>query len=89
MAAADVAVPSSIHNFGPITKLPTTTTTTLSKHDVETELNFFKPNEDGSPPAPTYVTRPETYERPSDSQNVTVHDVSGRRGQVHPRQPWI
>ncbi|SMY29942.1 unnamed protein product [Zymoseptoria tritici ST99CH_1A5] len=47
------------------------------KHDVETILNFHKDNEDGSPPAPTYVGRPETYERPVDAHKVTIHDVTG------------
>jgi hypothetical protein len=47
------------------------------KHNVEAELNFFKPNEDGSPPAPAYVGKPETYERPSETHKVTIHDVTG------------
>lgn len=46
--------------------------------DVQTQLNFFKDNEDGSPPAPTYVDKPESYERPSDTRDVTIHDVRGR-----------
>lgn len=46
-------------------------------NDVETSLNFFKDNEDGSPPHPTYVGKPETYRRPRDSHKVTIHDVSG------------
>lgn len=47
------------------------------KHDVHTVLNFFKPNEDGSPPRPTYVNKLETYERPFETHNVTVQDVTG------------
>jgi hypothetical protein len=47
------------------------------RHDVETQLNYFKPNEDGSPPHPTYVDRPETYERPFEAHQVVVHDVRG------------
>lgn len=49
----------------------------VEKHDVQTTLNFYKDNEDGSPPAPTYVGRPETYERPVNTQDVTIHDVTG------------
>ncbi|KAF2216954.1 hypothetical protein CERZMDRAFT_93020 [Cercospora zeae-maydis SCOH1-5] len=49
----------------------------IEKHDVQTTLNFHKDNEDGSPPAPTYVGKPETYERAVDTHNVTIHDVSG------------
>lgn len=50
---------------------------TPEKHDVHTVLNFFKPNEDGSPPQPTYVNKPETYERPVETHNVVITDVSG------------
>ncbi|KAK8112268.1 uncharacterized protein PG998_008725 [Apiospora kogelbergensis] len=35
-------------------------------------------NEDGSPPEPTYIDRPETYFRPSDSQLVHITDVTGQ-----------
>ncbi|EEY22905.1 conserved hypothetical protein [Verticillium alfalfae VaMs.102] len=52
-----------------------------SRHDVETSLNYFKPNEDGSPPHPTYVDRPETYDRPFESHKVTVEDISGREAE--------
>lgn len=47
------------------------------KHDVNTILNFFKPNEDGSPPQPTYVNKPETFERPVDTHKVVIQDVTG------------
>ncbi|KAJ5750732.1 hypothetical protein N7533_007760 [Penicillium manginii] len=46
-------------------------------HHVQTTLNFFKANEDGSPPAPAYVGKPETYDRPSEPLATTVHDISG------------
>lgn len=49
----------------------------VPRHDVETTLNYYKENEDGSPPAPTYVDRPETYDRPVEVHNVTIHDVAG------------
>lgn len=58
-------------------KLSEQSNTNPEKHDVQTILNFFKPNEDGSPPAPTYVGRPETYERPVNPNPVTIKDVSG------------
>lgn len=51
--------------------------TTLKPHDVKTILNYYKENEDGSPPHPTYIDRPETYDRPIESHSVTVHDVNG------------
>lgn len=46
-------------------------------HDVDTSLNFFKDNEDGSPPHATYVGKPETFQRPRDTHKVVIHDVSG------------
>ncbi|KIX10691.1 uncharacterized protein Z518_01775 [Rhinocladiella mackenziei CBS 650.93] len=49
----------------------------VQRHDVPTTLNFYKPNADGSPPKPAYLARPETFERPPESHQVTVHDVSG------------
>jgi len=45
--------------------------------DVTTKLNYFKDNEDGSPPAPSYVGKPETYERPTSPRTVTIHDIRG------------
>ncbi|PNP60305.1 hypothetical protein THARTR1_00329 [Trichoderma harzianum] len=63
MAAAAVqsAIPSSGFNsvqgvqFQPQLDQQTTYKS-IPKHDVNTILNFFKDNEDGSPPEPTYVT---------------------------------
>ena len=50
------------------------------KHDVQTTLNYY--HDDGNPPAPSYVGRPETYERPVDQVNVTVHDIRGDEANV-------
>lgn len=47
------------------------------KHHVQTTLNYHKASADGSPPPPSYVGRPETYFRESDTVEVTVHDISG------------
>ena len=49
----------------------------VKPHDVATALYYYKAPEDGSPPPPTYVDRPETYDRPCESHDVTVHDVNG------------
>ncbi|KAJ5986634.1 hypothetical protein N7451_010999 [Penicillium sp. IBT 35674x] len=46
-------------------------------HHVQTTLNFFKENEDGSPPLPNYVNKPETYEREAAVLPTTIHDISG------------
>jgi hypothetical protein len=45
--------------------------------DVVTSLNYYRDNEDGSPPAPAYVGKPETYDRPTVPETVTVHDIRG------------
>jgi len=45
--------------------------TTVKARDVPTSLNYYKDPEDGSPPHPTYVDKPETYDRP-----VSEHPVS-------------
>lgn len=46
-------------------------------HDVIADFNYYKDPGDGSPPAPTYVGRPETYERPSETRTMLVHDIRG------------
>ncbi|KAI0399487.1 hypothetical protein F4802DRAFT_34469 [Xylaria palmicola] len=92
MASADVQAPTSSH--------PTlfaegiqATAGSASPSEVEAVLNYFKANEDGSPPAPTYVGRPETYERPVAPERVTITNIAGREAeftldkqgfQVHP-----
>ena len=48
-----------------------------TKNHVQTKLNYYKEAEDGSPPAPSYIGKPETYERPSLPLDVTVHDIKG------------
>ncbi|KAL8364780.1 hypothetical protein RB595_003856 [Gaeumannomyces hyphopodioides] len=48
--------------------------------DVRATLNFYKPNADGSPPHPTYVDRPETYDRPVEPHEVLIRDVRGAEG---------
>lgn len=48
------------------------------QHNVHTTLNYYKDPGDGSAPHPSYVGKPETYERPSEPLNVVVNDVRGR-----------
>jgi hypothetical protein len=50
---------------------------TSKPRHVHTSLNYYKAAEDGSPPHPTYIGKPETYERPSEPLEVTVHDIRG------------
>jgi hypothetical protein len=81
MATAAVQQPGSLPTYTPKAAQTSTTVTIPKPQDVETVLNYHKPNEDGSPPHPTYVDRPETYDRPVDPRKVIVHDVSGKEAQ--------
>jgi len=45
--------------------------------DVQTTVNYHKDNEDGSPPHPSIVGKPETYDRPTLPKQVVVHDIRG------------
>ena len=45
--------------------------------DVVAEFNYYKDPGDGSPPAPSYVGKPETYERPAETGTMVVHDIRG------------
>jgi hypothetical protein len=47
------------------------------KHHVQTTLNYYKDLDDGLPPAPSYVGRPETYYRENEPLDVTITDISG------------
>ncbi|KAM0265584.1 hypothetical protein ACHAQJ_000016 [Trichoderma viride] len=50
----------------------------VPKHDVDTVLNFYKDNEDGSPPTPQYAGNAASFqERPTAQHKVTVRDVAG------------
>lgn len=88
MAAAAVQTPFTSESFRSINKTEfqpqlaqKAAWQTVPKHDVETTLNYFKANEDGSPPHPTYVDRPETYDRPVEPHTVTVKDLAGEEDQ--------
>ncbi|RMZ83681.1 hypothetical protein DV738_g1035, partial [Chaetothyriales sp. CBS 135597] len=48
-----------------------------AKHNVTAELFYYNDPGDGSPPAPAYVGKPDTFVRPRVSQNVLIHDISG------------
>jgi hypothetical protein len=78
MATAAVQLPLSTPTFSHQILNTSTPSTQPKTYDVATTLNYYKPNEDGSPPHPTYVDRPETYDRPVETHPVTVHDVTGR-----------
>ncbi|OAL36854.1 hypothetical protein AYO20_03910 [Fonsecaea nubica] len=79
MASAAVQQPGGHStSFEPLTaQLKSTSVPQQEKHHVHTQLNYHKDSEDGSPPPPTYVGKPETYERPIQPVDVTVHDIRG------------
>ena len=75
MASAAVQLPGGHSTtFEPLTA---TTSRGTTKHHVATRLNYFKDPGDGREPEPNIVGKPETYERPADSLDVTVNDVRG------------
>ena len=45
--------------------------------DVVANFNYYKDPGDGSLPAPSYVDKPETYERPVETRPMLVHDIRG------------
>ncbi|OHF03800.1 hypothetical protein CORC01_00662 [Colletotrichum orchidophilum] len=47
------------------------------KSEVQAILHYHKDNEDGSPPHPTFVDRPETYDRPFEAHSVTISNLAG------------
>jgi hypothetical protein len=49
--------------------------TPFQPHHVATTLNYYKDPGDGSEPHPSYVGKPDTYQRPSETLDVTVHDI--------------
>lgn len=65
-------------SFEPLTaQLKGSSANKQEKHHVQTTLNYYKDPGDGSPPKPTYVGKPETYERPTEPLEVTVTDIRG------------
>lgn len=78
MATAAVISPTSVPSSFPQASASIRPTVSSVPQDVQAELHYHKPNEDGSPPASTYTDRPETYERPSEIHSVLVRDIRGR-----------
>lgn len=74
MASAAVQVSSG---HGSILAQKPTVPVSEKPHHVQTTLNFFKESGDGSPPSPTIIGKPETFNKPSTSLPVTIHDISG------------
>lgn len=81
MATAAVSSPTPAPTYTPQTVQSAKEKKATGPQDVQTVLNYHKPNEDGSPPHPTYVGRPETYDRPFEAHSTTVKDVRGRESE--------
>lgn len=81
MATAAISSPVPTPVYTPQTVQLANETNITGPQDVQTVLNYYKPNEDGSLPHPTYVDRPETYSRPFESHPTTIKDIRGREGE--------
>ncbi|KAJ4301738.1 hypothetical protein N0V90_003831 [Kalmusia sp. IMI 367209] len=81
MATAAVQQPQATPSFAHQILNKITPTSASKPQDVDTVLHYYKPNEDGSPPHPTYVDKPETYFREAETHPVTVRDVAGKEDQ--------
>ena len=86
MATAATQQPAQGHSttFEPLhakTEVATFAPKPKEVHDVSTQLNYYKDPGDGSEPAPSYVGKPETYERPFEPLDVVVEDIRGREDQ--------
>jgi hypothetical protein len=79
MAQAAVQQPGGHStSFEPLTtQLKGSSNTQQEKHHVRTSLNYYKDPGDGSAPKPSYVGKPETYERPAEPLDVTITDIRG------------
>ena len=77
MATAAVSSPTPAPTYTPQTVQSAKESRTTESRDVHTVLNYHKPNEDGSPPHPTYIGCPETYDHPVESHPAVVKDVRG------------
>lgn len=77
MATTAVMPSSNTPVHSPHTLQSSLSPVSTGPQDVHTVLHYYKANEDGSPPQPTYVDRPETYFRPFESHATTIKDVRG------------
>ncbi|KAI9744139.1 MAG: hypothetical protein M1818_002291 [Claussenomyces sp. TS43310] len=69
--------PASTVGTSSLTAPATTQKEEYVPRDVATTVNYHKDNEDGSPPAPSYAGRAETFERPVVAHAVNIHDIRG------------
>ena len=71
--------PSPVDNTQPTATATTKTPSAPSNATpITSTFNYYLPNADGSPPHPSYVSKPETYFRPADARVLPVHDIRGQ-----------
>lgn len=63
----------------PATPITTSAKAKQTPRDVTSQFNYYQ--DDGQPPAPTYVNKPETYYRPPEVQTHVIHDIRGTEDQ--------
>ncbi|KAI1323629.1 hypothetical protein F5Y16DRAFT_403308 [Xylariaceae sp. FL0255] len=80
MASAAVQTPQT-HSTPLFAESLQASNSPASPSEVETVLNYFKDNEDGTPPAPRYVDRPDSGARPFDAQTVKITNIAGREAE--------
>lgn len=64
----------------PISQVPSrpdTVSKTQEPHHVVADFNYYKDPCDGTPPPPAIVSKPETFQKPTETRRVTVHDIRG------------
>lgn len=82
MATAAVQLPQTVPGFDlAVEQTPQESTTPSKPRDVDTTVNYYKDLEDGGPPPATYIDRPETFFRPSETHQVTIKDIAGKESE--------
>ena len=74
IAAPTTTTPHLLSNASPIQAAQSELQSPRS-HDVIADFNYYKDPGDGSPPAPSFVGRPETYERPAETRAMLVRNI--------------
>ena len=80
ITAPSTTAPHLLHNDHSIQSTQAATprpTQERKSHDVVADFNYHKDPGDGSAPHPSYVGKPETYERPAETISQVVHDIRG------------
>lgn len=77
MASTATALPATAPHLLSTTNKQDDILTTPKPRDVFADFNYYKDLGDGKPPTPSYVGKPETYDRPCEARTMIVHDIRG------------